>query len=383
MKTMKTCKRKGKGKAKMARTNPYNLRGMIPIDSDMFFGREREMRRIEDMLSSDTPQCVSFIGERRIGKSSLVLRVYHKMKASQRTIAVYLDCDGLSERCNSKDEFFKLLNQLFLEALEEKPGIKDLVEKGFNTYSSFKAFIKNCGQKGIKTIIFIDEFEHLPKKKFADDTFFSNLRATANNPGNRLAFVTISKKELENLAHKAILSSHFWNIFENEIIGLLDHKRIEALRRKGFKKAPFLLTDEEIGKIHFYAGDFPFFNQVVCSFIWDTKRNNSPLNWNGLEVKLRPHFKKIWNDRQDAEQKLLKDLKGVNSKEEFVLNDLLARGLAIKKEKGYVPFSEYFSKLIKALFEFKKKRLMDKEIIKDLEKGLDLIKKGREAVKVE
>lgn len=365
----------------MARTNPYYLRGMIPIDSDMFFGRQREMQRIEDMLSRDTPQCVSIIGERRIGKSSLAFRVYHKIKASQKTLAVYLDCDGLSERCNSKDEFFKLLNQLFLEAVKEKPEIKDLVEKRFNTYSSFKEFIKNCGQKGIKTIIFIDGFEHLPANEFADDTFFSNLRATANNPDNRLAFVSISKSELEKLTHKAILSSHFWNIFENEIIGLLDHGSIKKLRQKGFKKARFLLTDEEIGKIHFYTDDFPYFNQVVCSFIWDLKRNNSPLNWNGLEVKLRPHFKKIWSDRTPEEQKLLKDLKGVNSKEEFVLNDLMARGLVVKKEKEYVPFSEYFSKLIKSLFEVKKKGIFEREFVQDLEKGLDLFKKGREAVK--
>jgi hypothetical protein len=40
----------------MTSTNPYKERKMIPIDSDMFFGREREMRRIADMVSGDTPQ---------------------------------------------------------------------------------------------------------------------------------------------------------------------------------------------------------------------------------------------------------------------------------------------------------------------------------------
>jgi AAA+ ATPase superfamily predicted ATPase len=62
----------------MAMTNPYNLRGMIPIESDMFFGRDKEMRRIEGMLSGDTPQCVSIVGERRIGKSSLAFRVFNR-----------------------------------------------------------------------------------------------------------------------------------------------------------------------------------------------------------------------------------------------------------------------------------------------------------------
>lgn len=89
----------------MALTNPYNLRTMIPIDSDMFFGREKEMRRIEGMLSGDTPQCVSIVGERRIGKSSLAFRVFHRMKKAENTIAVFMDCDGLSEECTTKDNW--------------------------------------------------------------------------------------------------------------------------------------------------------------------------------------------------------------------------------------------------------------------------------------
>ncbi|MGD2085332.1 MAG: ATP-binding protein [Candidatus Aminicenantes bacterium] len=64
----------------MVLTNPYRMRKMIPIESDMFFGRENEMRRIEAMLSGEVPQCVSIIGERRIGKSSLAFRVFHRMK---------------------------------------------------------------------------------------------------------------------------------------------------------------------------------------------------------------------------------------------------------------------------------------------------------------
>jgi len=52
----------------MALINPYNNRGMLPVESDMFFGRDKEMQRIENMLVIDRPQCVSMVGERRIGK---------------------------------------------------------------------------------------------------------------------------------------------------------------------------------------------------------------------------------------------------------------------------------------------------------------------------
>lgn len=64
----------------MSTENPYKWRNKLPADSDMFFGRKREMERLMDMLSGKRPQNVSIVGERRIGKSSLAFRVFHKIK---------------------------------------------------------------------------------------------------------------------------------------------------------------------------------------------------------------------------------------------------------------------------------------------------------------
>jgi hypothetical protein len=50
----------GQGGDKLTMTNPYNLRGMIPIDSDMFFGREREMRRIGKSSLAWMPSMIKF-----------------------------------------------------------------------------------------------------------------------------------------------------------------------------------------------------------------------------------------------------------------------------------------------------------------------------------
>jgi hypothetical protein len=358
----------------MAKSNPYRARKMLPADSDMFFGRQGEMRRICDMLDGESPQCVSIIGERRIGKSSLANRILHEQKKRGDTIAVYIDCDGLPETCNSKDLFFQYLDRKFSEQAGK------FGEVHFNSYSAFKMFIKKRGMEGLKTIIFFDEFEHLPDKVFADDTFFSNLRATANNPDNRLALVTISKTHLENLTHEAIISSEFWNIFESVYIGLLDQKSIVRLRKKGFKGS-VSLTDEELANIHYYAGDFPFFNQMACCCVWDAKKERCNVDWNRLEVKLRPHLKKIWDNRTPEEQKLLKDLNGLGTREEFILNGIITRGIVIVEEKSHIPFSGYFSTLIENVFEVRKKRLMDREIVQDIGKGANVIKKVREAIK--
>ncbi len=370
----------------MKMSNPYYNRGMLPADSEMFFGREKVMRRIESLLNRDNPQCVAIVGERRIGKSSLANRIYHNNKGDEKTLSLYLDCGGLPDSIQTKDQFFQWLNRQFMESLEEKLGLKETLLDGevlFGCYSTFKAFLKKCGKEGIKTLIFMDEFEELLNHKdkkphaFADDSFFSNLRALCNDSAYRIAFVTITQSKLKELTHRSIQSSGFWNIFEDEIIGLLDHKSIEDLRSYGFEKAGFSLTKEEKEKIHYYAGDFPFFNQETCSFYWNIKCGDGIDDWDNFEVKLFPFYQKLWEDRSQEEQKLLKKPK--KKKAEIALNEMAARGILLKKNGGYLPFSGHFARsLDKDLAQIKKN---PRRILSNFKNFLELILKVKEVFK--
>ncbi|MGE5340763.1 MAG: ATP-binding protein [Candidatus Omnitrophota bacterium] len=364
----------------MVNENPYQSMGMLPIDSDMFFGRQREMRRILDMLSGETPQCVSIIGERRIGKSSLANRVLHQLRNTPDTQAVYLDCDSLSETCQSKDHFFQCLNDAFgAQVYKEKD------KKLFTDYPSFKVFISDAANKGIKTVIFLDEFEHLPydekknKNSFADDHFFSNLRSMAYDPTNRLAFVTLSKTKLKELTHRSVQVSGFWNIFQEKPLGLLDTKSIKQLRTSGFKRTAMSLTGEKIEKIHYYAGDFPFFNQVACRFLWEAKINKDEPDWDELEVELFPFYQGLWHDRTREEQELLKHLK---SKEDITLKEMKSRGVIIKEEESYLPFCGFFSLLIiNKNLEIKKEKFFEKESVRNFNEVIDMAGKVKDLVK--
>ena len=89
--------------------NPYSFRRRLPACSPMFFGREREIDFLLGMLSGGTPQSVSLVGERRIGKSSLAVRVFYALKKREDTVAVYLDCDSLPMECETANDFFALL----------------------------------------------------------------------------------------------------------------------------------------------------------------------------------------------------------------------------------------------------------------------------------
>lgn len=327
--------------------NPYNNRGMLPHDSDMFFGREPEMNRIENMLSSDNPQCVSIIGERRIGKSSLANRVYHRMLADEKNIAVFMDCGGLADSCNTKDEFFRELNHHFIKFADRFGGHDGNL---FEDYTSFKRFIGKEAGNGFRFLIFMDEFEKLAGMVFADNSFFSNLRYMAYRPDFRLAFVTVSYKSLRELTHESIQSSEFWNIFSAETIGLIDEKSVIALRLHGFKQNGFSLGEEEMEKIHHYAGAFPFFNQVACSLVFDARLSGTGMEWNRLEVELGDHYEKLWSKRSKEEKKLLKNPDSGKAGDTLALNQMQTRGILKKIDEWYYPFSGFFSELIENRF---------------------------------
>jgi len=358
--------------------NPYSNRRMLPPDSDMFFGREREMNNIRDLISAS--KCVSIVGERRIGKSSLAFRIFHKLQNTENTIAIFMDCDVLSEKCASRDDFFKIINDRFKQSANNHQIQSQ--DDYFACYSTFKRFIEKQAKQGLNFAIFIDEFERLPQMEFADDSFFSNLRSIANNPMNHLAFVTISKQDLRKLAHQSIQSSNFWNIFHPFTLGLIGGESTQALRSCGFTKAGFELTPEDIKTIDYYAGRFPFFNQIVCQYLFEAKALNTSVNQNQIINDLHPHYKTIWDLRTRQEQKLLKKLGHGNlDKQEFVLNDMVVRGLVQKENDNYFAFSRFFDDLIEKSFKVKKIEGQLDSIIARTKDVIDIIKGAKGIIK--
>ena len=196
----------------------------------------------------------------------------------------------------------------------------------------------------------------------------------ANNPANRLAFVTISLKSLKDLTHDSVQSSAFWNIFDVRIIGLLDDESIKELRQYGFRKNGLTVTKDEEDKIRYYAGAFPFFNQIVCKHVFDAKMNNAEPIWNSVEIELLPHIEKLWECRTKQEQKLLKSLKDDNVEENFSLKEMNARGLVKKVKDVYRPFSEHFFELIGEQFKVEWNMPTFDSVIDKSKKVIDLLK---------
>jgi serine/threonine protein kinase len=192
--------------SRTSKRNPYLNRVMITNPRD-FFGREREIRKIYSRLDAPHPQSISIVGERRIGKSSLLNYIYHRtnrkqhMQSYHEGIFVYLDFQGRVDF--DPPRFIDFLFNVFSY---ETQGGKEFVE-GERSLARLKDVVEGLHDEGRRIIVLMDEFESITRNPNFDEGFFSFLRALANS--YRVAYVTSSCDELQLMCHNKDISSTF------------------------------------------------------------------------------------------------------------------------------------------------------------------------------
>jgi len=337
-----------------ASQNPYLNRNMIR-DSRYFFGRQKEIATIYSRLGAARPQSVSIVGERRIGKSSLLYhinlienrRAY--LKDSENFIFIFMDFQ--EKQRVTVDEFFASLFQALITAANNK--ISPLPEPGYN---GFKQVCEKLDRQNMKLILLFDEFDSITKNKNFDPEFFAFLRSLANN--YNVAYVTSSVKNLQELCHnREISDSPFFNIFSN--LNLTAFTESEARSFVSELSRDFgVPLEEHFETVVELAGYFPFYMAIACSILFDfdfqlaDPRKTVFENVEELFLdEARMHFQFILNNLTADEKKTclkIIDRKSLNNIDRFAIRDLSKRGYLIAgdTEEEVRIFSRTFSKML-------------------------------------
>jgi len=196
--------------------NPYFNR-MIITDPAEFYGRAREIRRIYSRLSTTRPQCLSIISKRKIGKPFLLHFLAHPQNVNQHLDTsehyafVLVDLQGKGDWHPAG--FFELVSDTIKAQIDNVPDLPTEFTNGQpNFYECFRKLIQVVGQKKVKLILLLDEFEAIGRNTAFDLPFFSFLRSIANN--NDVAYVTTSRQDLQKICdHAEVHESPFFNIF--------------------------------------------------------------------------------------------------------------------------------------------------------------------------
>jgi len=174
--------------------NPYICGAALPGNSAVFYGRIRELAGTMAVLNNkDEPGNISILGERRIGKSSLLNQIYQELAAASGVITIHTTMQNWS--INSQASFFTQLHKAICEALQIQSGAVD-------NYTDFRDFIRDYAKQGYRFVLMIDEFELMTDNVNFNAEFFGNMRTLGGCPEYKFAYVLASRESIYGVLYE-------------------------------------------------------------------------------------------------------------------------------------------------------------------------------------
>jgi hypothetical protein len=358
--------------------NPFTYGNPIS-EPARFFGRKREIEQIYSRLLNSEFESSSLVGDRRVGKTSLLNCVAHPELRQRyrldddRYLFVYTDLQIVDENTTPARLWQHLLQRMARQCRRDE--IKRMLAEDLKSADAIDNFalsdlfdvIDDANQN---VVFLLDEFDNITSNKNFGPDFFYGLRSLATH--HNLSLITSSQRELIELCHsEAIRSSPFFNIFAN--INLRHFNEAEARELVATVLAPsdVRFSDAEIAAIFRIAGYHPYFVQAASYFLFDAYgRGLSPEERRAfLEREFReeatPYLADAWWNSDDHEQvaptvlALLERqghtpghdfktsaLQDLYTRSDQVLNRIERRGLVAASGDSYRLFSSSFGEWI-------------------------------------
>jgi class 3 adenylate cyclase len=346
----KAAKEQGEPKQK---GNPYLNRVMIPHPS-MFFGRNAVVKRVGSRICAQRPQSISIVGERRIGKSSLLNYLYNPrtrlkvMEEAERYICLFIDFQQL--RTIEEGQFLQLIYG------ELKKTLKDQIELELSPDNEgMRLLCEQVTQADYKLVMLFDEFESVTKNERIGAQFYSFLRSLANNFS--VAFITASGRNLKDMcvSHE-ISDSPFFNVFSVQHLGLFRRSAAETLISEPSAAAGIALEPVS-SQILACGGLYPFFLQMACS-AWfeflesenlqaeEFRGGKTPREVLGIfREEAEPHFEYVLETLPKEEIEALTAVLAGKNPDSDAAEALERKGyLQSAEEGGFQPFSQEFQR---------------------------------------
>nr|VFJ57928.1 MAG: AAA ATPase domain-containing protein [Candidatus Kentron sp. FM]VFJ62519.1 MAG: AAA ATPase domain-containing protein [Candidatus Kentron sp. FM]VFK13286.1 MAG: AAA ATPase domain-containing protein [Candidatus Kentron sp. FM] len=350
--------------------NPFVSHGELPENSPVFFGRGYVMDEIlSSLCHPDKPRCVSLLGERRMGKSSVLNQIFAALGTEEGLIAIRGNVQGW--RGYTPGRFFSDLYRaianvipdvlpaevvfpadLAADAAADEPTGEPDAPPGADYRTFLDALFPRANR--YRFVLILDEFEAMLGNPNFDAEFFANLRYLGDTPQLRFGHLIASRRSLLELRehHEAFDSSEFRDIFGlAHVLGLLQPGEGQALTQKPWQRSlGSSLPYKETGQLEHRAGSHPALLQMVLNRMWQARAGKGEFDSDGIKQELWEYFRDLWENHSQGEKEVLVRILGGKPVTEHILSrDLRSRGLIIRKDREDALFAGFFEEFIREL----------------------------------
>jgi Novel STAND NTPase 2 len=293
--------------------NPFTFGNPIK-DPARFYGREAEIRQITNRLLSSAHESTSIIGERRIGKTSLLYHLSNPQVSAQLGLTpdkfciVYADFQGLTDITPTRF-WQRVLRMMSRSVCDEslKPSLEQLSKQDSFDLFDLEDLFEASQDKGLTIMLMMDEFEYVTQNPNFKSDFFGGLRALAIHHG--VALLPATRRELVDLCHsEEIKGSPFFNIFANVVLRPFSHEQARELIGGYTADSEHALSQEETNLVINLAGGYPFFVQMAGHYLVEGKMQglgaDALQNFvaTNFDQQADAHYSYLWSHCSESEK---------------------------------------------------------------------------------
>ncbi|MEO0969528.1 MAG: AAA-like domain-containing protein [Cyanobacteria bacterium J06639_18] len=262
--------------------NPFVAAGML-TDTRLFVGRKDELRTIISKMSAAQPTSVNVVGERRIGKSSLLhhfFQTWEQLVANPSNyVVIYLSLQDVS----SQEDFYLAVAQKLLNrpVVKTQAVLTNALQVRPLNRQTFSLAIAEFKKQRLLPVLCLDDFRTLFKypQEF-NDGFYDKLRSLMDQ--NQLMLVIASRKELSFYSRRDKLTSSFFNLGHTLRLGEFTKDEVKDLfdlSANTIAGAQVSLSVDEQHLMQKLGGNHPFLLQLAGSLVWEARQQKKDKNW--------------------------------------------------------------------------------------------------------
>ncbi len=302
--------------------NPFTFGNPIR-EPERFIGRQEELRQVVNRLLSSAHESTSIVGERRIGKTSLLMHLADKSAASrlglvpERFCLIYIDFQGLVD-ITPQRFWGRVLTRMGRSISDPKvrSQIEALQKQEDIELFDLEDLCEAIAEAGLCVVLMLDEFEYVTQNPNFKADFFGGLRALAIH--HNLPLIPATRRELIDLCHsEEIKGSPFFNIFANIVLRLFKRKEVNELLDSYTLESGLTFETNEHELAWRLGGGHPLFTQMAGYYIFDgiQQGKRSEASGQGLpseklekwvtaqfEQQAGPHFSYLWQRCTESEK---------------------------------------------------------------------------------
>lgn len=279
--------------------------GPVPVDSDMFYGRDEFIANMTDAILNSPSKQIIIYGQKRCGKSSVLSHLKKRLMDTGKTFCISFSLGDIINNLTEAAFFHKILDTIQDELIFEPgqvpafsvPSPADFraedEENPLNTFTKYMVRFKQAckqtpGWEDKKLVVMIDEFTYLYteiKNRMISPSILKQWKAVTQNENAQFSVVLVGQDVVPSFKNEDYARNAF-GVIEDIRLTYLQEAPARDLIEKPIldENGKSRYIDNAVSRIIEYTSRNPYYIQIFCARLVDHMNRNKSISVTEADV---------------------------------------------------------------------------------------------------